>query len=698
MARHPAWITLSVLALAACSDDDPPRKPAQIAVSAGNNQTGEAGAVLPAPIVFVVSDNQGPLAGVRVVFSLPDQVGSLLKAEDTSKADGTVRATWMLGGALGDQHLLAKVAGADFPPAQARAIVSPGPVALVTPTSEATQLVVVGRVVPSSPTVRVTDAYGNPRAGEPVRFFDPTGASTVDGGTATTDANGTAAVRSWKIGARAGSYSLLARAGVQSSATFSAIGVPASTQIAGGNGQTANIGTLVAEAPAVIALDDQNQPLVNVPVSFAVSQGGGQLVNATAVTGPDGVARVDAWILGSAPGANTLVATVLGVPDLTFQATGVAAVPAELVAAANLAPNQFASNYSDLEPAVRVLDAQGRPVAGIRVAFAVTAGGGALTGGETATDFTGRATLGSWRFGAAGLQSVAATVDGISPVAFNVTVGPVPASTYHIDLRYLTAVTDAQRAAFEAAAARWTSIVVGGLAPVTFTPNDDFEGCGPGLNETVQNLLIFVRVVSIDGPSGILGQAGPCFVRNDNLLTIVGIMELDAADLAVLQNQGQLQTVITHEMGHVLGIGSLWPYKGLISGPGSSNPFFTGGSARSAFYGAVNLGAVFHGSAVPIENTGGPGTRDVHWREATVSNELMTGFLNAGPNPLSAFTAASLRDEGYLVNDAAVEPFSFTAALRAASEPPRPLLEGLIPAPIRVVNRRGQVVQTVPRY
>jgi hypothetical protein len=43
----------------------------------------------------------------------------------------------------------------------------------------------------------------------------------------------------------------------------------------------------------------------------------------------------------------------------------------------------------------------------------------------------------------------------------------------------------------------------------------------------------------------------------------------------------------------------------------------------------------------------GPGTRLSHWRKSVLDNELMTGFLNLGENPLSRITAGSMRDLGY---------------------------------------------------
>ena len=61
---------------------------------------------------------------------------------------------------------------------------------------------------------------------------------------------------------------------------------------------------------------------------------------------------------------------------------------------------------------------------------------------------------------------------------------------------------------------------------------------------------------------------------------------------------------------------------------------------------------------VPVENTGGEGTADGHWRESVFKNELMSGFIAASGNPLSRLTAASLQDLGYKVNLSAAEPYS----------------------------------------
>jgi hypothetical protein len=226
-------------------------------------------------------------------------------------------------------------------------------------------------------------------------------------------------------------------------------------------------------------------------------------------------------------------------------------------------------------------------------------------------------------------------------------------------------------------------------------------GCGDIRGETVDGVVIHAKVNSIDGAGAVLGQAGPCITRDADLLPAQGIMQFDTADLAALERRGQLEQVILHEMAHVLGFGTLWNF-----GPGirpdylmatpPEDPTFTGPASRFALFGLA--GAGFMGSgAVPVENTGSPGTRLAHWREATFGQELMTGWLNGGINPLSALTLAQFRDLGYEVNDALSDTYSFAAAIQAQVAAPLQLIERGLTSPLMVINRAGRMVRTIKR-
>lgn len=220
-------------------------------------------------------------------------------------------------------------------------------------------------------------------------------------------------------------------------------------------------------------------------------------------------------------------------------------------------------------------------------------------------------------------------------------------SPFTIEVRFLGGLNARQRAAFTAAADRWTRVIVGDLPSVLVD------------GEVIDDVLILAQGTAIDGPGRVLGQAGPTHLRPASagaagFLTAKGIMSFDTADLAKMNAAGTLNDVITHEMGHVLGIGTLWEQKDLLNGAGGSNPTFTGPGAMEEY-------RVLRGGGrrrrVPVENTGGPGTRDGHWRETVFRNELMSGFISEPGNPLSRVTVASLGDLGYEVDLEAGEPY-----------------------------------------
>ncbi len=220
-----------------------------------------------------------------------------------------------------------------------------------------------------------------------------------------------------------------------------------------------------------------------------------------------------------------------------------------------------------------------------------------------------------------------------------------------IDVRFMGGLTSAQQAAFTTAAARWSRIITADVPSVLVD------------GETIDDIVIEASGMAIDGRGGILGQAGPTQLRPGSFLPAAGVMQFDSADLATMEADGSLVSVITHEMGHVLGLGTNWDELGLRQGAGTVNPTFTGANAMREFA-TLSGGAATR--AVPLANVGGPGTRDAHWRESVFGNELMTGFLNDGPNPLSRLTIAAFADMGYAVSYASADPYVLPSQLDLA--------------------------------
>jgi hypothetical protein len=219
-------------------------------------------------------------------------------------------------------------------------------------------------------------------------------------------------------------------------------------------------------------------------------------------------------------------------------------------------------------------------------------------------------------------------------------------SAYKIEVRFLGGLTSKQKNAFKAAADRWARVIVGDL------PSVRVDG------EVIDDLLILAQGTSIDGPGGILGQAGPTHIRpakagKFKFLPVKGVMSFDSADLKAMEKDKTLEDVITHEMGHVIGVGTIWERKNLLKNAGTNTVRFVGKNARKEF-GKLKKSKA---ADVPVENTGGPGTADGHWRESVFRNELMSGFIAAPKNPLSRLTVASLQDLGYVVDLSKAEPY-----------------------------------------
>jgi hypothetical protein len=203
-------------------------------------------------------------------------------------------------------------------------------------------------------------------------------------------------------------------------------------------------------------------------------------------------------------------------------------------------------------------------------------------------------------------------------------------------------------AAFTTAESIWESIIPAYI--------DGTQGAG-----TFAGITISASTPAIDGAGGVLGSAGPTFGGTDNsgyLLATQGNMQFDIADVANLAADGSLITVILHEMGHVLGLGTLWTNNGdYVNGSGQ----YTGVNGLAAYRAEFNQpGATF----VPVELGGGAGTANGHWNEvdggsgftgivSSISNqdmrfELMTGWLNSDqPYFISNLTRGSLQDLGY---------------------------------------------------
>jgi hypothetical protein len=241
-------------------------------------------------------------------------------------------------------------------------------------------------------------------------------------------------------------------------------------------------------------------------------------------------------------------------------------------------------------------------------------------------------------------------------VNYSLTIAPPSTAAFNIQFGF-DGLTASEISAVEQAADKWQHIIIGDLPSASFIPT------GATTAVTVDDVLMDVTALPIDGVGTILGGSAPDTFRSGSFLPIHGDIVFDTDDLAQLQADGQLFSAALHEMAHVLGFGSIWTDKGLLTGAGTADPQFTGPQAVAAYNAIFSTNA----TGVPVEDIGGDGTADSHWRDSVLGNELMTGFLDPGDNPLSKITVASMADLGYTVNLNAADPYAKPSFLLAPS-------------------------------
>ena len=264
-------------------------------------------------------------------------------------------------------------------------------------------------------------------------------------------------------------------------------------------------------------------------------------------------------------------------------------------------------------------------------------------------------------------------------VAVVVVVPHPPSDNGYVQIRWIGTLPAASvTAAFEAARVRINGLFksYNGVTPVN--PGSPAGYClagTPAINEMVPGIIIYAQVAPIDGVGNILGSAGPCLLRNGSLLPVVGTMSFDVADMNSMVANGSLGGVVLHEMMHTLGFGTIWspPFQNEVPSPNGNDPRYLAATGETEY---AALGASDAASGVPVENTGGSGTRGSHWRESVFHTELMTGWAD-GAMQMSRVTIAALKDFGYDVDLTKADPFTLTASLLGA---------GLRAAPVAIVE------------
>ena len=701
------FVLAGLLAVAACGGDStgpggtlaPPTALAFITAPA---TSVPAFATLdPKPVVELRDARNHPVkkAGVTIVAALGGGATSGVATVNTDASGRAQFTSLSLSGAAGPHELSFSSTG--LTTLTHALVLTAGAATRLQARSSVAQSAVAGTLAAEPPSVLVTDNADNPVSGVAVAFTVTGGGGTLTGGNPVSDAAGVATVTSWTLGSDPGPNTVSAALPAGGTpVVFSATGLATVILTRQSDNMDGEVNQPASAAPSVLVTDTGGAPLAGVTVTFAVPGAAGSIASPVQVSDAAGIATSGSWTLGTTAGPQTATASAPGALPVSFSATARPGPASSLVVTGGNNQSAVIWHRVPVDPTVTVRDQFGNAVPAGTILFQVNAGGGTVATGSVPVASDGSAAT-PWSLGRSpGANGLSASLTGsaVPAVSFSATALP-PTSAFNIDVRYIGSPTPAQKTAVSEAVQRWRVIISGDLPSQAINlPAGTCAPNQPAINETIDDVVIFAELAGGDGPGGVLGSAGPCVLRSAGGLPSLGYIQLDPDDLATM-DQVSLNDLLLHEMGHVLGFGTLWPDKGLLigacpeTGACSTDPQYTGSAGIDGYHALGGQQA-----NVPVEETGGEGTANSHWRESVFFEELMTGFLDLGGDPLTAMTIGSIQDLGYQVDYASAEPLGFTVSFaRARVARSSPLRERQLQSPVIVMDAGGKITGRRPR-
>ena len=307
------------------------------------------------------------------------------------------------------------------------AYVGPGQnVASLTITASATSV-----IAPTTDTLHANAVDANKAVVTDV----PIAWSVSDSTVATIAANGVSATLT-PTGKR-GSITVSAATPTGVSATSSSIGIlPSASKLTviTGTGQSAVVGSVLAQAFQVRVDGADNLPVPGVTVQFQSTTTGGSATPASAVSDTNGLAATS-MKLGTIAGPYVFQASGSGIPAVIISATALAGAPASIAATAGSLQTAIAGTVLSIAPTVVVKDATGNPISGIGVTFTASPSSGAVSTSTTFTtsvtantDASGTAKV-NWKIGALeGADTLTVSVGTLPPILFTASGTPAPYS------------------------------------------------------------------------------------------------------------------------------------------------------------------------------------------------------------------------------------------------------------------------------
>ena len=296
----------------------------------GDNQNGAAGSLLASSVVVKVVDADGqpvPNEPIQLQVISGGSIDNLPAVIKTTNDKGMVSADWILGPAVGLQHLRATHGDSVI---EFSATATPSHNRRLLLVSGGGQNGTPGQPLPEPIVVQVRDEYDNPVSGQSLIFTIAAGGGSLAGQagiSAFTDSSGRAAIM-WTMGLLRGSVQRLEISG---SSGEPLTGSPLTVEAGLGAIPDQALSTITATSPVtangrdhsavtVTLRDGSGMPLSGYVVRLTVSEAGAILTAADSLTNASG--QIFATLASTTPGSATVSAHVIGA-DLHLNSTAV---------------------------------------------------------------------------------------------------------------------------------------------------------------------------------------------------------------------------------------------------------------------------------------------------------------------------------------------------------------------------------------
>ena len=194
-------------------------------------------------------------------------------------------------------------------------------VASITVVQGNAQTAQAGRALPGAIVLRVVDDKGKGVAKQAATLVVTTGGGTVTPATVVSDSLGEMKL-TWTLGQASAVQTVSAILDGTPGALIAASAVfPSSVIVAQGQAQSGKIATALKNDVVVRVVGASNQPMVGIPVTFTVTEGGGAITPQSGVTNALGE-LAGKWTLGAVVGSNSVVVTAGSLPVAVVRATG----------------------------------------------------------------------------------------------------------------------------------------------------------------------------------------------------------------------------------------------------------------------------------------------------------------------------------------------------------------------------------------